>query len=410
MAEAGPIGSAADAPVPLPVWPVLAATTSTQSITTLSALALSAVAPKAAADLGIGPALVGYQVSLVYTGAVVTSLIGGGFVRRLGATRASQIALWLAMAGCLLSAFGTLPALALGALVIGLGYGCTNPGASHLLSRTRSGAHMNLIFSVKQCGVPIGGILAGLLIPPITLLLHWQAGLAFCALLALGLSIALQKARAYWDADRQTDAALFVSPLAGLSLIWTHPILRWLALCSFAYSAVQLSLTGLLVTYLVAEVGLDLVLAGSLMAVAQTAGAAGRLGWGWLADRLKSGSKVLILNGAIAIIAAIGTALIDAQWHIGLIAAVVAVFGFCAIGWNGVFMAVIARQAPAGSIGLATGATLSITFAGVVVGPSAFAWLHDHAELSYSGGYLLMAFVTLLGALCMVIARRGLRA
>ena len=395
---------------PLPVWQVLAATLATQSLTTLCALALSAVAPRAAADLGIGPALVGYQVSVIYAGAVITSLAGGGFVRRLGATRASQLALWLTAAGCLLSSLGSLPSLAFGALVIGLGYGCTNPAASHLLSRTRSGAHMNLIFSIKQCGVPVGGVLAGLLLPPVTLLWNWQAGLIACALLALVLSGALFVVRTSWDADRTIAARLFISPVAGLTLIWQHPILRWLAICSFAYSAVQLSLTGLLVTYLVTEIGIDLVLAGSLLAIAQVAGAAGRLAWGWLADRLRSGSKVLIINGVIAALAAILTALIAANWAVPLIAAVVAVFGFCAVGWNGVFMAVIARQAPPQSIGLATGATLSITFAGVMVGPSGFALLHDGLGLTYADGYLLMAGVTVLGVLCMVQARKGIPA
>lgn len=396
--------------LPLPVWQVLAATLATQSLTTLCALALSAVAPRAAADLGIGPALVGYQVSVIYAGAVITSLAGGGFVRRLGATRASQLAMWLAAAGCLLSSLGTLPALALGALVIGLGYGCTNPAASHLLSRTRSGAHMNLIFSIKQCGVPVGGVLAGLLLPPVTLLWSWEAGLVACALVTLALSGALFVVRRSWDADRTVAARLFISPLAGLTLIWRHPILRWLAICSFAYSAVQLSLTGLLVTYLVTEIGIDLVLAGSLLAIAQVAGAAGRLAWGWLADRMRSGSKVLIINGVIAALAAVLTALIAAAWPVPLIAAVIAVFGFCAVGWNGVFMAVIARQAPPQSIGLATGATLSITFAGVVVGPSAFAMMHDGLGLSYADGYLLMAGITVLGVLCMVQARKGIPA
>ncbi|MEK9968375.1 MAG: MFS transporter [Ferrovibrio sp.] len=394
----------------LSVWPVLAATTGTLSVAALSALALSAVAPKAAADLGAGAGLAGYQVSLVYTGAVFTSLIGGGFVRRLGAGRASQMALWLVALGCLLSALGSMQMLMMGAVVIGLGYGCTNPAASHLLSRTRGTAHMNLIFSIKQCGVPIGGILAGLLIPPIALAINWRAGLAFCALLALGLSIVLQRARRAWDADRQATAPLFLSPLAGLRVVWGHPILRWLALCSFAYSAVQLSLTGLLVTYLVNEVGMHLVLAGTLLAMAQTAGAAGRLAWGWLADRLRSGSKVLIINGAVAIAAAIVTAMIQADWPLSLISAVVTIFGFSAIGWNGVFIAVIARQAPRESIGLATGATLSITFAGVVVGPSCFAFMHDRLGLSYADGYLLTALVTLIGIICMVIARRGIPA
>ncbi|WP_370156283.1 MFS transporter [Ferrovibrio sp.] len=407
MSAADP-GGASAAPSMLPVWPVLAATTTTQSLTTLSALALSAVAPKAAADLGIGPALVGYQVSLVYGGAVITSLIGGGFVARLGATRTSQIALWLAAAGCLLSAIGTLPTLALGALVIGLGYGCTNPGASHLLARTDSGGHMNLIFSIKQCGVPIGGMLAGLLIPPITLAFSWRAGLATVAALALLVSAALMAYRRNWDADRQRTARLFVSPLAGLRLIWRHPILRWLALCSFAFSAVQLSLVSLLVTYLVTEVQIDLVTAGGLLAIAQVAGASGRLGWGWLADRLRSGSKAMILNGLLAAAAAVATAFVTGGWPWLGIAAAVALFGFCAIGWNGVFMAVIARQAPRDSIGLATGATLSITFAGVVVGPSGFAALHDGIGLTYASGYLLMAAITLVGVWCMVQARKGI--
>lgn len=395
-------------PAALPVWSVLTATLTTQSLTTLCALALSAVAPKAAADLGVGPALVGYQVSLVYTGAVISSLVGSGFVHRLGATRTSQIALWLAAAGCLLSSLGNLPALAFGAFIIGLGYGGTNPAASHLLARVNSGRHMNLIFSIKQCGVPVGGMLAGLLIPPITLAIHWRAGLITCALLALAVSGGLMLCRAGWDGDRQRAARLFLSPMAGLRLIWQHHILRWLALCSFAFSAVQLSLISLLVTYLVTEVHLSLVTAGGLLAVAQVSGAAGRIGWGWLADRLRSGSKALILNGLLAAVAAVVTALITVDWPWLWIAVVVAVFGFCAVGWNGVFIAVIARQAPRQSIGLATGATLSITFAGVIVGPSGFAALHDGLGLSYAHGYILMALITLVGVWCMVEARKGI--
>ena len=402
------MSEASQNPATLPVWSVLAVTLTTQSLTTLCALALSAVAPEAAVDLGIEPGLVGVQVSIVYTGAVVSSLVGSGFVHRLGATRTSQIALWLAATGCLLSSLGTLPALALGAFIIGLGYGGTNPAASHLLARVNSGRHMNLIFSIKQCGVPVGGMLAGLLIPPITLAIHWRAGLITCALLAMAVSGALMLVRRNWDSDRQRVARLFLSPLAGLRLIWQHHILRWLALCSFAFSAVQLSLVSLLVTYLVTEVHLSLVTAGGLLAIAQVSGAAGRIGWGWLADRLRSGSKALILNGVLAAVAAVVTAFVSAGWPWLAIAALVAVFGFCSVGWNGVFIAVIARQAPRQSIGLATGATLSITFAGVIVGPSGFAALHDGLGLSYAHGYILMAVITLIGVWCMVEARKGI--
>lgn len=287
---------------PLPIWPVLTATTTTQSLTTLAALALTAVAPRAAPEVGIGPALIGYQVSLVYFGAMLTSLIGGGLVRRLGAARTSQLALWVTAAGCLLSAVGTLPTLALGAVVIGLGYGCTNPAASQQLARTPTGARMNLIFSVKQCGVPIGGVMAGLLVPSITVLLSWQAALAICAAMTVALSLAINNVRPVWDVDRDPSATV--------------------------------------------------------------------------------------------------------GWPLGLIAAATSLFGFCAIGWNGVYMAAVARQSPPGSIGIATGGSLSITYAGIIVGPSAFAALHDQLGLSYGDGIALLALLTALGVACLFRARR----
>lgn len=396
----------AHAAAPLPVWPVVAVTTATQSLTTLAALALTAVAPRAARDLGTEPALIGYQVSLVYVGAMLMSLVSGALVRRLGAARASQFALGMAAAGCLLSALALLPVLALGALVIGLGYGCTNPAASQLLARTPTSGRMNLIFSIKQTGVPIGGILAGLLVPSITLAFGWRAALVACGALAVGLALAIERVRAAWDDDRDRAARLLARPFASLALIWRHPVLRWLALASLAFAAAQLVLVGFLVTYLVTEIGLDLVTAGTVLAVAQAAGAGGRLAWGWLADRLRSATAALIVNGTLAAAGALATAAIGGAWPLALVVAATAFYGFSAIGWNGVFMAAVARQSPAEQIGVATGGALSITYAGIILGPSAFAALHDRLDVTYGEGFALLAVVTAAGVACLALARQ----
>jgi MFS family permease len=393
----------------LPVAQVLVVATTTQSLTTLGVLALAAVAPKAAADLGVSPALVGYQVGAVYFAGMLSSLIGGGLVRRLGAARTSQIALWVVAAGCLLSALGALTLLALGALVMGIGYGLTNPAASHLLARAPTTRHMNLIFSVKQTGVPIGGVLSGVVLPPLALALGWQAGLVACALALVGFSAAIGVVRTRWDADRVCGAPVLAAPFASLGLIWRHKPLRWLAFGSFVYSAVQLCLTGFLVTYLVAEAKLDLVLAGTLLAITHAAGALGRLVWGWLADRLRSGPLALILNGGVAMAGALATAAIAAGWPLWAIAAAVILFGFSAMGWNGVFMAVIARHSPAQTVGMATGGSLAITYAGVMVGPPAFAALHDQLGFTYGAAYALLALVSALGIACLVQTRRSIR-
>jgi MFS family permease len=392
---------------PLPIGQVLAVTTATQVLTTLGALALAAVAPKAAAELGISPALIGYQVAIVYFGALIAALFGGELVRRWGATRTSQAGLCLVAAGCVVSTLGALPAIALGAWVIGLGYGVTNPAASHLLTRASIKRNMNLVFSVKQTGVPIGGVISGVLLPPITLGFGWHAALWTCAGLALLVSVLLVPAQRRWDGDRTRSA--FGNPLASIVLVWRRPVLRWIAISSFAYSAVQLSFTGFLVTYLVAEAGLSLLVAGTVLSVTHAAGAIGRLAWGWIADRLRSGSAALIANGLLAIAGALATAAISLGWPVWAIAAVTVVFGFCAIGWNGVFIAVIARQSAPHEVGMATGGTLVFTYAGVMAGPSLFGALHDHAGFSYSASFALLALVTAVGVACVAVARRHVR-
>ena len=392
---------------PLPIVQVIAVTTSTQVLTTLGALALTAVAPKAAAELGVSPALIGYQVSIVYFGALVAALVGGGLVRRLGATRVNQLGLWLVAAGCLLSAAGSLGTIALGAWVIGLGYGVTNPAASHLLTRSPITRNMNLIFSVKQTGVPIGGVIAGVLLPRLTLAFGWQIALVVCAAIMIGLSLGIAPVRAAWDGDRNRAAPILAAPFASVALVWRRKVLRWIALSSFAYSAVQLSLTGFLVTYLVAEVKLSLVLAGTILSATHAAGALGRLAWGWVADRLRSGSAALIVCGALAIAGSVATAAIASGWPAPAIGAATVLFGFCAIGWNGVFIAVIARQSTPQEVSDATGGSLVITYAGVIVGPSLFALLHDRSGLGYGTSYALLTLVTAAGIFCVFRARRA---
>lgn len=391
----------------LPIAQVLAVTTSTQVLTTLGALALAAVAPKAAAELGISPALIGYQVAIVYFGALLAALFGGGVLRRIGATRTSQCGLALVALGCIVSTLGSLTAIAIGAWIIGLGYGVTNPAASHLLTRAAIKRNMNLVFSLKQSGVPIGGVISGVLLPPITLAFGWKAGLWSCALLAAVLSIALLPVQRRWDTDR--SRAPFGNPLGSVVLVWRRPVLRWIAISSFAYSGVQLSLTGFLVTYLVAECGLSLLAAGTILSITHASGALGRLAWGWIADRLRSGSAALIANGVLAIVGSLATAAISLAWPAWAIAAVTVVFGFCAIGWNGVFIAVIARQSAPHQVGLATGGTLVFTYAGVMAGPSLFGALHDHAGFTYSASFALLGLVTAIGVICVVQARRSLQ-
>lgn len=394
---------------PLPVGRVLAVTTATQAFSTLGVLALAAVAPHAAAQLGVSPALIGYQVGLVFFGAVLSAVVAGGLVLRYGPVRASQASVWIVATGCAVSTIGTLHALVAGAFVMGLGYGLPSPAASLLLARLPSQRGMNLLFSIKQTGVPIGGVLSGVLVPPLTLALGWQPALLACAVLLVGIGFAIGAVRGAWDGERRPGTPILAAARASLAMVWRHQPLRWLAGASFLYTGVQLSLTGFLVTYLVTDIHLTLVVAGTVLSITHASGAVGRLAWGWLADRMGSGGQALIVNGAFSILGALATAAITPQWPLAAIVVATALFGFCAMGWNGVYVAAIARQAPPGGIGFATGGSLAVTYSGVIFVPPALAALHERLGIGYGVAFVALTLVTLAGIFCVVLARRAAR-
>ena len=64
---------------------VVGVTTTVQALATMCTLVPATIAPELARAFGVPAAMIGFQVSLIYAGALVMSLIGGQLVRRLGA-------------------------------------------------------------------------------------------------------------------------------------------------------------------------------------------------------------------------------------------------------------------------------------------------------------------------------------
>lgn len=374
-----------------PAWASLTVTTAIQAMVAMALLTLPAMAPAAARALGVSSALVGVYVALCYLAAMLASLASGALVRRLGAIRMSQYGLLACAAGLLLCALPWLPATALGALCIGVGYGPITPASSHLLARTTPAHRMALVFSVKQTGVPLGGMLAGALVPGLALWLGWQGALVAVAAACAACAPLAQPLRRELDTDREPGGGVvaLATLLAPVRMVLSHAPMRALTVCSFLFSAVQVSVTAYMVTYLNQSVGLSLLAAGAALSVSQLAGVAGRIAWGMVSDRGLGPRPTLMLLALLMIAGSLLMALAQAGWPTVLLWAVVALLGASAIGWNGVYLATIARQAPQGQAGAATGGTLLFTFMGVVCGSPAFGWI-----ASGSGSYRI-AFAAL---------------
>lgn len=386
---------------------VLGAVTGVQAIATLAVLAMATVAPRAAPALGIGPEFVGYQISLTYVAAAIVSAIAGTAVRRWGAGTVSQTALALALIGTLGLASGSLALAAAATLIIGAGYGLTNPAASHLLFRHTAPRQRNLVFSIKQTGVPIGGIIAGVMLPVLTEAFGWQGAVSSCSLLALIAFVLFLRMRKPWDAGKTSGLPFRSSVLFGLSLVWRRPEMRRLGLTGTFFAATQLSLMTFTVTFLVKDLGWTLVLAGTVAATVQVTGAVARIGWGAIADRTGNGIKILVLIGLLSSAAAVATAMLGPAAPSWVVIATLSFFGASSIGWNGVFLAEVARLSGSDDVSAATGGALLFTFAGVVIGPTLYASLYQLVG-AYGTTFGIFAVLPLLGTVSILrFVKRG---
>jgi MFS family permease len=155
---------------------------------------------------------------------------------------------------------------------------------------------------------------------------------------------------------------------------------------------------------LVQDLRFGLVQAGIVLSVLQVAGASGRLAWGGVADWHGNGNRVLMGVGLIATAAGVMTMFLAPGEAVGIVYAVLILFGFSAIGWNGVFLAEVARLAPEGRTGSATAGALVPTYAGVLMGPMTFAGLYALTG-QYTVSFGLFAVISLAGAALILMAQ-----
>ncbi|PWT70538.1 MAG: hypothetical protein C5B46_09380 [Proteobacteria bacterium] len=156
----------------------------------------------------------------------------------------------------------------------------------------------------------------------------------------------------------------------------------------------QSALGSYLVVYLHERIGYGLGTAGLALSMAMAAGIAGRLFWGVAADRFVHPRRLLALLGFAMSIAAWLTAMITPAWETPVVLTLSLAFGLCAVGWNGVYLAEVARIAATSDAAAATGASLALTYAGVVAMPLLF-WAIVHGSGSYAAAYIVAGMLTL---------------
>jgi MFS family permease len=368
-------------------------------------LAVPVLATVIAAETGLPASLTGLHTALVYAGAMLSGPLTGELLRRWGGIRLLQLGLLTVAGALLLATLGSPLALALSALLAGLGHGPVTPAGSHLLAAHTPPHRRSLIFSLKQCGVPAGAMLVAAVVPAVGAAAGWRAGILVAAGVAALTALAIQPLREALDADRDRNRrggavrAGFRAVTGSLGLLRRDGNLRALTFASALFGVSQFCFFTFFVVWQVEALGTPLAEAGLRLALAQAAGIAGRILWGLAADH--AGARpVLITVGLGAAAAGAALALAGPGWPgIAVLGAGLAM-GFTAVGWNGALLAETARLAPAGQVGTATAALGFVFAACMLVAPPAFSVLVGLTG-GYQAGFALCAATALLGSLAL---------
>lgn len=364
---------------------------------------LPAIVPKVAETYDVSSALIGYQISLLAAAMLVSLVFGGNLSVRWGACRVTQFGLGLLIVGCVIAVLPHVAFVFLSAVALGLGYGLITPSASHLLARFTAAKNRNLVFSFKQSGVPLGGVAAAIIAPAIAVSAGWQWALVGNAVAMALLVPLLERGRARWDDDRDPLATVTVNPFGGVATIWRHPALRLLSIAGGCFVIVQICLSTFTVVLFAEEMRFGLIQAGIVLMASQLGGVFGRVFWGWLADLTRYCFAVLAALAAVMLIASLLCIAITPHWPIFLSCTLFFVLGSTASGWNGAFLAEVARQSPRRAISSATGGSLVFVNIGKMLGPIAF----TNAYLtggSYAIAFGLLALPAAAGLACVWVA------
>lgn len=341
----------------------------------------SATAPLIKDSFDLSEVGVGAIASVAFLGALLTSPLGGRLADRWGPAPLILAGLLCLCVGSVVAGLSwTAGVFYVGILVVGGGYGAMNP-ATTVLSNPARARRRGLIMSIKQSGVPVGGILAGAVLPTLGLTFGWRWGFALTMAVSLVIAAGIAARGGYHARTAKPEGAAH-RPHQRMRLPFGLAF-------GLVIAGVQVSMFAFTALYLVQARDFTAAAAGLGVSTLLLGGLAGRPFWGWLSDVVTQHRlRVLEGIGLLGATTIVALALVPDE----LVPILLFLLGGCSAGWNGVYIAVVAESADPGSVGWTMGAAHALINVGAMLFPVAIG-----AIVGWTGSWVVGLFV--LGAL-----------
>ena len=364
---------------------MLAAGTAAQTSYSAVLIGLPVVAPALRDHYGLSLVQLGVAFDSVWIGGMLTLLPWGLLADRVG----ERLVLSSGLGICAGALVGAAYASSFGMLFVLLGLAgaagaSVNAASGRAVMIWFPATERGLALGVRQTAIPLGGLVAALVLPAVSL------RAAFIVLAALSLAGALFGVAVI----REREASDDVLEPRGLGATLRDARLWLLCLGSSFYLVAQLAITAFVVLFLHDERGFSRGAAAGVLAGVQVLAAALRIGGGRWSDLVGSRLRPLRLVGVVSSVTlGVVAALLSAPTVL-LVAAFIVAGGF-AMAWNGLSFTAAAELAGRARSGAALGMQQTALAAMGAVVPPAFAAIVDAS--SWRVGFAVAAVFPLAG-------------
>jgi MFS family permease len=378
-------------------WAVLAAGTFVQTSQAAAYSGLAVIAPDLRDRYHLSLTQIGVLFGVSGVGALLTLLAWGLAADRIGERVTATVGLCGATAGLTAAAYAPDYGSLLVFLFLTAAFGAsTNTATGRAVTSWFPRAERGFALGVRQTAIPLGGLSAAFVLPPIVD--RWGSRGALIALAGFSIAAAITAVATMVEGpidSVEDEADALRHPLRDRR-IWR------LASGSALLIVTQVAVPGFVVLFLESQRGFSHGEAGAVLGAMNAIGAAGRLGGGRLSDRI--GSRVALIRlislGTAGFVGA-AAGLVSASSSVLVPALVVG--GGLSMSWNALSVAATVEAVGPQRSGAALGLQQTFLQSAVVAAPLAFAPFVE--ATSWRAGFAAAAAFALAGVI--VLRRLG---
>ncbi|MDD8001668.1 MFS transporter [Bacillus cereus] len=284
-------------------------------------------------------------------------------------------------------------------LLIGMFYSVSQPGGSKVILKWFPKENRGLAMGIRQAGIPIGGALAGVLIPFLTVQYNMTYAINSIACICIigGVLFFVFYKEPYVEEEAR-KGHIKISFWMELKVVICKKELYPIYITGICMISLQMVLVGHFMKFLAGEQSITSIVAGTVFSVMFFSGMIGRIALAAISDVFYKGNRRIPLF--IAVCASIGLILLLVMnIHTitsGVLYSISALLGFFSIGWFSLFIDEVAELASEESVGITVSVALTLNQIAIIVVPVLFGYIVD--EKGYTHAWLCIVLLLSISA------------